>query len=75
MVSFTPIFADLPADPAGIGFVFSNRLFATALIACYLSFVSAATALLMLSILPICRFSLQPPIAEAALKFDPTCLQ
>jgi hypothetical protein len=29
----------------------------------------------MLSILPICRFSLQPPIAEDVLKFDPTCLQ
>jgi len=46
--------------------------FATALIACYLSFVSAANALLMLSILPICRFSLQSPIAVAVLKFDPT---
>lgn len=51
------------------------RAFAAALIVCYLSFVSAATALLMLSVLPICRFSLQPPIAVAVLKIDPTCLQ
>ena len=51
------------------------QAFAVPLIACCLSFVSTATALLMLSILPICRFSLQPPIAEDVLKFDPTCLQ
>ena len=36
-------------------------------------FVSAATDLLILQILPICSFSLQPPIADAALKYDLTC--